>query len=148
MPHFTLTLSAAGPLVDAFVIVSEARRQALLAAHQQVPPPIAIRALLDTGASHTCIDPSVLTSLALTPTGSVLCNTPSSGNQPHQADQYDIGLIIPGPKGGVPLIRPTLPVMESHLFQQQGFHSLIGRDVLAGCVLTFNGTAAFFILAY
>ena len=38
--------------------------------------------------------------------------------------------------------------MESKLFNQQGFHALIGRDVLAGCILTYNGAIGLFMLAY
>lgn len=147
MPHFTLTLSPQGPLVDAVVAVSGARRQALEKAGQTIPDPIPIRALLDTGASGTCIDPAVLTALGLTPTGMIAVNTPTTGNQPHQAFQYDVGLLIPAP-AGLPLVRPSLAVVASELLQRQGFHALIGRDILHGCILTYNGSAGLFMLAY
>lgn len=148
MPHFTLSLSPAGPLVDALVLPSAARQDALKAAGEVLPAPVTIRALIDTGASNTCIDPSVLGTLGLTPTGQVLCSTPSSGATPHQADQYDIALVIPAGTNQPPLVRATLPVMESHLLQSQGFHALIGRDVLEGCILTYNGATRLFMLAY
>jgi hypothetical protein len=85
MPLFTLQLTAQGPIMTAFVGVSGARRAALLAAKQDIPTPVQIRALVDTGASGTCVDPSVLQSLGLTPTGSVQVNTPSTGPTPHNA---------------------------------------------------------------
>lgn len=47
-------------MVNAALGVSEARRQALTAAGQPVPPFVPIRALLDTGASVTCVDPTVI----------------------------------------------------------------------------------------
>lgn len=112
-----------------------------------IPQAMSIRALIDTGASGTCLDPSVLVALGLTPTGTTLVNTPSTGAQPHQAFQFDIGLIIPAPNGA-PLVRASLAVVASELFQQQGFHALIGRDVLRGCILTYNGSAGLFMLAY
>ena len=105
-----------------------------------------IRALVDTGASCTCVDPSVLANLNLTPTGSVSVNTPSTGATPHLANQYDIALIIP-PNKGVPLIFQTIPVVASDL-SAQGLQALIGRDILKGCLFTYNGDADVFTLAY
>ena len=134
-------------MVDAIVTVSEARRQALELAKQAVPHPVQIRALIDTGASNTCIDPIVLAELGLSPTGSAMCNTASSGDIAHQTDMYDIGLIVPSPQRPF-LARPTLPVMAALLFKQQGFHALIGREILAKCVFHYNGAAKLFTLAY
>jgi hypothetical protein len=73
--------------------------------------------------------------------------TPSTGTTPHMADQYDVSLIIPGPTG-MPLHLPTLGVSCTHLLLAQGFHALIGRDVLAQCVVTYNGTQAWLTVAY
>ncbi len=41
----------------------------------------------------------------------------------------------------------VLPVIESRLLNQ-GFHVLIGRDVLAGGMLIYNGRAGTFSLAF
>ena len=127
------------------------RRQhtALLASKLPVPNPLQIRALVDTGASGTCIDPSVLIALGLTPTGSVQVNTPSTGGMPHTAAQYDIAVIVPPANPSHPaLMLPSVPVIASELLQLQGFHALIGRDVLSDCVLHHNGTMRLFTLAY
>ncbi len=110
--------------------VSHARRSALQAASLVVPNPIQIRGLVDTGAGGTSVDPSVLTSLGLTPTGSVTVNTPSTGSQPHTADQYDVSLAIPSSSPShAPLFVPNMPVLCAELFAAQGFHALIGRDI-------------------
>ena len=136
-------------MLNAIVTVSEARRAALVAANQPVPTPSSIRALVDTGASCTCIDPSVLSSLQLTPTGSVTVLTPSTGQTPHLTDQFDVGLYIPGSTAGhTPLIFPTLAVVAAELLTRQGFHALIGRDVLQDCILFYNGSAGAFTLGY
>jgi len=74
-------------------------------------------------------------------------NTPSTGSQPHQASQYDVALGIPCGQQ-TPLYRGTLAVLEAQLLQMQGFHALIGRDVLAACLLTYNGGTRLFTLAY
>lgn len=149
MPHFTLPLSPTGPLLNAFVGVSEGRRLALTAANQPIPNPVPIRALVDTGASGTCLDPVVLTGLGLNPTGSVTVNTPSTGSQPHVADQYDVSLFVPGSlPTHVPLTINTIPVICAELLQQQGFHALIGRDILSQCVLIYLGAVGAFTLAF
>jgi hypothetical protein len=105
--------------------------------------------MVDTGASNTCIDPSVLQGLGLTATGKVSVNTPSTGSQPHEADQYDISLVIPGAAAThAPLSIGNLAVICADLLQQQGFHALIGRDILARCIFVYNSQVALFTVAY
>ena len=41
-----------------------------------------------------------------------------------------------------------MPVVASELFQAQGYHALLGRDILQRCVLTYNGSVGIFTLAY
>jgi hypothetical protein len=85
----------------------------------------------------------------LTPTGVATVNTPSTGNQPHVADQYDVSIFVPGAAPGhPPLVVANIPVICAELLQSQGFHALIGRDVLSLCVLIYNGTTNLFMLAY
>ena len=149
MAHFTLTIDPLGePLLTAFITVSEQRADALTKANQSVPTAQQIRALVDTGASATCVDPQVLQSLQLQPTGSTLVHTPSSGQQGETKDQYDVGLMIPGiHQTHPPLVRRTIPVISSDL-SLQGIDALIGRDVLGECILIYNGRDKFFTLAF
>ncbi len=150
MPHFTLPLSPQGALLNAGIGVSEARRGALTAAGQTVPNVMPIQAVIDTGASSTCVDPSVLQNhLNLTPTGNAPVVTPTTGNQPVNADQYDISLIVPAAsQNQLPFYRANLPVLCMELLTSQGFHALIGRDVLSQCVFLYNGGTGSFILAF
>jgi aspartyl protease len=147
MPHITLQITPDGPLCDAFVGVSQARRDALVAASQPVPAIVRIRGLIDTGASCTCIDPSALTTLGLSPTGTAMVNSPTTGATPKTTNQYDVSLVIPHATLA-PLRRTTIAVIETELFAAQGFHALIGRDVLADCVLYYNGDRGFYSLSY
>jgi hypothetical protein len=147
MPHFTLTLTQQAPIVVMMVGVSQARHTALTDLNQPIPQPQNIRALIDTGASHTCVDPMVFQALALQPTGSTPMLTPSTGPIPVDADTYDVSIMIPnGPHPG--LIIPNMAVSASELFTAQGFHALLGRDILSRCVLTYNGSVELFTLAY
>lgn len=147
MPHFTLQVGPSGPILQAFVTASQPRVAALQAAGQAAPPPVLIRALVDTGANCTCVDPSVLSTLSLTPTGKAKVNTPTTGATPIETDQYDIGLLIPSPTGP-PLVLPTIPAVASELLIAQGFHALIGRDILVRCFFVYNGAVQTFTLAF
>jgi hypothetical protein len=130
------------------VAVSQARREALTAAGQDVPLATSIRALVDTGASCTCVDPAVLTALQLSATGSVAVHTPSTGAALHYAEQYDVSLVIPGAgTHHLPLTIDAVPVIAADL-AVQGIHALIGRDVLQDCILIYNGAVGEFTLAF
>jgi len=148
MPFFSRQVDPIGLMVLAYVGVSHARRTALTSAGQATPNLVQIQAMIDTGASCTCIDPSVLKQLSLTPTGSSPLNTPSTGHQPATADQYDVSIIIPGATIASPhLTYNTIAVLETVLLPM-GFHALIGRDILQGCLLTYNGQSGLFTIAY
>ena len=148
MPHFTLQISPHGPILEALVSISSARLAAIKRAGKQPPPPIPVRALLDTGASCTCIEPSILQALNLEPRGQTSAFTPSSGAKPVACFQYDVGLVIPS--GGVAFVTHNLLVIEAvaDSLHPQGIQALIGRDILKHCLLNYNGVVDFFTLAY
>jgi hypothetical protein len=118
MPHLTMQIAPGGPLVDILVGVSQARQEALLRAGQPVPQVVQIRALIDTGASATCIDPAELQKLGLSPTGVIAVHTPSTGNQAHNLNQYDVSLILLHPN--LQLRLGTIAVVESELWGSEG----------------------------
>jgi hypothetical protein len=121
--------------------------QALTLAGQAPPAPQTGRGLIDTGASCTCIDPMIFAALGIQPTGIVPMLTPSTGATPQNAETYDVGIFIPN--GQEPaLIIPTLAVSASELYAGQGFHALIGRDILERCVLIYNGKLPYVTLSY
>ena len=128
--------------------MSNARRSALTAAGQAVPNPFQVRALIDTGASDTCVDPIALQPLNLTPTGDVSVITPSTGAIAATRPQYDVSLVILHPKQMGHFLRGTMPIICTELFAAQGIHALIGRDILQDCLFTFDGATGLFSLAY
>lgn len=148
MPHFTLPISPQGPVVDAGVMASPARLQALQDSQQPVPPPQIVRALIDTGASISAVDPSVLTALGLSATGEAEIHTPSTAGVPVKTATYDVQIaILAGRPGDLHFISETVQVTSTEL-TAQGFQVLIGRDILKSCILYFNGADAVFSLSY
>ncbi|HXT57050.1 MAG TPA: aspartyl protease family protein [Pirellulales bacterium] len=147
MPILTVPILAEGPLVECAVGVSESRRAALEAVNQAVPSFMRIRALIDTGASMTAVDPSVIEHLQLVPTGSGQIHTASSGDIPHACYQYDVALAIFMDSPEVHVVSMTIPVMEIPL-AQAGFQALIGRDVLSYGIMFYSGDRAQLTLSF
>jgi hypothetical protein len=149
VPYFNRQVAPNGSLlVSAFIGVSQARRHALSLAGRPVPESIPILGLIDTGASCSCVDPSILVQLNLSPTGSSFVNSPTTGTQPAIAEEYDVSITIPGTRGSPALMHHTVPILKAELFAAQGFQAIIGRDVLQGCMLTYDGKGGVFYLAF
>jgi hypothetical protein len=132
MPTLTFPLEAGGPIVNFLVSVSGPREDAPRHNGMAVPASVLVQGLIDTGASCTCLDPSVVERLQLSPTGVVAVHTPSTRGVPSLHRQFDVKLALPYP--GVNFCVNGLPVMESHLLASR-IQALIGRDVLAHLVL-------------
>ena len=146
MPHLSLRLSPGGPIFEFFIAVSVPLSETLKKLGNPVPPPILVRGLIDTGASCTSVDPSVLKQLGVAPKAQVPVHTPSTkSGQPHTANQYDICVILPHQKMSWQF--NAIPIIEAELLHQ-GIQALIGRDVLANCLFTYDGTAQLFCLAF
>lgn len=148
MPHFTLQISPQGAVVDAAIMVSTARQQALTDAGLTVPSPQIVRALIDTGASISGVDPTTLAALGLTPTGDIEIHTPSTGGVAVRTDTYDVRIaILAGRPEDVHFISDTIQVTATGLFSH-GFSVLIGTDILKSCIFQYNGADKLFTIAY
>jgi hypothetical protein len=136
VPTLTDSVGPSGPLIQVLIGVSQPRRQALVAAGQPIPNVETVLGLSDTGASGTCVDRSVIARLGISPRGSTLMHTPSTGPTPHQCSAFDVAFSIPMDRGvwGI----PELLVLEAD-FQHQPIDCLIGMDILSRGFLFFNG---------
>ena len=145
MPHFTLQLDVCGPVIVLIIGVSAPRQSAMKDNGLAIPPPVVGRFLVDTGASCSMIDDSIVSALNLQPTGQCDIHTPSTGTVAAKAFQYDIALMIHHDDN----VRffPTLPVISNN-FGTQNIQGLLGRDVLEKCLLVYDGTAQTFSLAF
>ena len=145
MPYLSISISAAGPVIDIGIGVTEARAKALQAAGKVVPPARKIRGLIDTGASCTAVDTKVLKMFHLQPTGSVPIHTPSTQGIARNADQYDVRLHLLHSDMVLPI--DAVPVVDAAL-ANQGIEALIGRDILSRCLFVYDGQSAMFSLAF
>ena len=146
MPSITLLITPTGPVLTAVVLVSSPMRVALQNAQRPIPTPVQCIFLVDTGASITCVDPSIIGRLQINPTGNTAIQTPSTAGNGHTCFQYDIGLFIPTGSGLLHLADP-LPIVATS-FAGQGIQGLIGRDILQRACMFYNGAAGNYTLAF
>jgi hypothetical protein len=147
MPHFLLSHGPSGPLIDIYVGVSAPRAAALQAAGQAVPTPLLVKGLVDTGASHCTIDPSLVTGLGLSAKRLALVITPTTGATPAKHHTFDVSLYIPMPSATVPWSKLAHEVTRAEL-KHQGFDVLIGRDILASAIFVYDGRHNVFTLGF
>lgn len=113
--------------------------------NKPIPAPAPGFALIDTGASRTCIDSQVLSNLGISPIGVVTMGTAGGSSScplfPAKLSFPVVHLVIDfGSVAGVNLQGQTVngtPLV-----------ALIGRDVLLRCLLIYNGSGGFFTLAF
>jgi predicted aspartyl protease len=134
-----------GALFSVKLMASPQRVAKLKSLGMVFPVPVVGRALVDTGASHTCIDIGIINALGLSPTGSTPVHTPSTRGAAIVMDLYDVSVVFgdgkPGPR------TYTLELIETDL-ASQGFDLLVGRDILARCILNYDGPNGVFSIAF
>lgn len=140
-----------GPLVDVLVGLSAHTQQALRNAGRPVPAPVSLRALIDTGAEVTCIDPRLLSQLVaagLKHVRFVFSHLPAIGAI-NFAVEYAVSLSVVHQSGNPKnnLVLRNHPVIEQPL-GAVGYQALLGRDVLDHCILVYNGPGRSLILGY
>lgn len=135
-----------GAMLDVVLTVTVPRQKALERNKMNVPPPVSARMLIDTGASHSSIDQRFVALLDLRPVGKVQIHTPSTGQTPAVADEFDIAINITGGEGHSHII-PITPVFSCD-HSEQGIDGLFGRDVLGGAVFIYDGHRKAYTLSF
>jgi Aspartyl protease len=145
MPILTLPIAVEGPLVEVLVGLTPADLRALRQAGQTPPPEQRLRALIDTGASQSCIDFGCVTALGLVPAGQLSLLIPSVGGGSQTYDLHTVSVTLLHPQANYYL--PVVDVVAANR-ASQGVEMLLGRDVLKYCTLFYDGPANTFSLAF
>lgn len=127
-----IILKDRGPLIQVSVSIAQTFAVQLTQQGQSLPNPITGFALIDTGASMSCIDNNVAQQLNL-PVINV-ANMASASHSSTQANIYPVKFEILG--WGITL--DSNQTMGAAL-QVQGLIALLGRDLLQHCILIYNG---------
>lgn len=129
-----------GPCVQIVVSVAQSIAEQLMQQGKAVPPPVSGLALIDTGASATCIDDGLARQLQLPVTDVVTMTSASHDSTP--ANVYPILIEVVGPG-----IRINVTRAIGANLAPQDLIALIGRDFLQHCTLFYNGLTGEITLA-
>src|SRR5487761_597628 len=135
--HPAVALQMRGPVLQVAVTIEQNAGKALLSQGRTVATKTGL-ALIDTGASNTCIDEQVAQELGLPiiDVGSMQ----SASHEKHPCNIYPVQIITPV------VTLNSSRTMGANL-APQGLLVLIGRDVLAACNLFYNGPSGQFTLS-
>jgi predicted aspartyl protease len=133
MPFLTArnsNLRVTGPIIEVSVVPPKPVVELLEKEGKQIPSVKAI-ALIDTGASSTCISQIIVDKLKLIPFDVQTVLT--DGGESQQL-LYDIGIVLP-------ITQPNVLTVQSPCadLTKQPFQILLGRDILSKCTLFYNG---------
>jgi hypothetical protein len=146
MPSININFGQSGPVVNAIVTIGARQRSSLMAAGLPVPPAVAARFLIDTGANMSCIDTGLIGRFSLQPTASASVHTPGSGGSAIVRYQYEVSLYIPlSATTGCNV--PDIDMLEVSI-RDQGLDGLIGRDVIDQWTCIYNGSTSTFTICY
>lgn len=142
------SLTPDGALVDVELGWGSAQAAKLRAARRPVPPPVALRAVLDTGAEVSCLDAAVVQALGLPLHNVTFANAPGVSGFTLALQRYaSLVVLHPSQNAQFNLVVRDLIVVELPL-NTVGCQALLGRDVLACCDFLFSGRSGTFTLTY
>jgi predicted aspartyl protease len=139
--HPAIVLQKRGPTVQVTIAPLDELAAQLVKKNLPVPQPVTGEALIDTGASMTCIDDQAAKALSLPVINVVEISSASHASHPASIYPAKIEIV------GFPM-RFNLPMVMGAPLQPQGLIALIGRDILMGCQLVYNGTTGSITLAF
>lgn len=132
-------LAVVGPRLEVEVSVSTAYAEQIAKQGGTVATPHVGHALIDTGATRTCVDVDAIAKLGVPAVDRMPVLTPS-GSETQSVHPVRLTFVGTG-LGSV----DAIPVLASKL-GAQGILALIGRDILAQCVLIYNGPGGHFTI--
>ncbi|HOW39511.1 MAG TPA: retropepsin-like aspartic protease [Bacteroidales bacterium] len=128
--HKSQNIQIAGPVIEVIIVPPKPVADDLKSKGLKVPAQKTI-ALIDTGASCTCIDRTIAQALSLV--SHDIKNVLTAGGEDMQC-LYDAGVILPLAQNAIFPVQ----VLEAKL-EKQPYKVLIGRDILKTCTFIYNG---------
>lgn len=129
-PNKVPNLHDLGPVIEIIIFPPQPVFESLTGAGKPIPQK-KVLALIDTGASGTCISDPIAKELGLIVRDIVPVQTPAGGTT---QCIYDLGVALPS------LIRNIFPVIACGAnLDNQPYDALIGRDILSQCTFIYNG---------
>ena len=140
LPANASLLNQLGPQVGVLIDIPEALAKLLAAGGKPAPTPVSGMALIDTGATSSAVDVSVVTALGVNPVGTAQVGTAGG---PTTQPVYPIRMQLQGVGLTINFSRVTGAPL-----QQMGLVALLGRDMLSRMILYYDGPNSEYTLAF
>lgn len=137
-------LANVGPVLTVHIQLPEALANHLEQQGASIPSPYSGVCLIDTGATNTAVSQDAINHLGMTPHDTVPIGTGAG-----QTNVPVCHVKLEFPQEGIALdgARALGVDLSGQTAGGQQIVALLGRDVLAKCVLIYNGTGGFFSLS-
>ena len=135
-----VVLQQAGPVIQVILSPLEVHLKVITERGGELPPSLSGRALIDTGATMTCVDADAARRAGLAQVDSGTMTSATHANEK-----------VPIFAGRLIMDAASITVNANRAIganlSPQGLIALIGRDLLAQCVLVYNGLDGSFSLS-
>jgi hypothetical protein len=137
MPIIRAAISLDGPVIDLGVQIARAEARALIARGPVPPPPVIVRALIDTGADLSAVHPLLLAQISNMVAGTLQVRRPGTGQGFSTVNRHKVRLAF----GGFRRTRTNWIAITAAAIapSSPGVMALIGRDMLAHCQFVYDG---------
>ncbi|HHT9141405.1 MAG: aspartyl protease family protein [Planctomycetes bacterium] len=132
-------------MLEVEIAVPSALVQYLTTQNLSIPPSVSGFALIDTGATRSCIDEQAVSTLGVNPIGTTTTMTAAG---PVQQSLYPARLRFPVHGFEVEFNSAIGVNLKGQGVGDKPLIALIGRDILAKTVFIYNGFGGFFTFAY
>lgn len=122
-------LKLSGPIIAVEISIPNVLKEYLEQKGLPIPNPVNGQALIDTGATNTCVDVDIIKQLKIPAINSIKVYTPSG-----EAEQTIHPVIIRLSIGTF-----NFNSAIGSILKKQNIIALLGRDILQNCVLNYNG---------
>jgi hypothetical protein len=134
-----------GPLLLVTISIPSALERDLAAKNLPMPQALRGLALIDTGASRTCVDATAIRRLGVSAIDRAMCGT---ANGVVQQNLFPARFSFPAISLDIEFASVIGVDLTGQASMGQDIVALVGRDVLSRCVLTYNGVGGFITLAF
>jgi hypothetical protein len=147
MPNLTEPIVPSRSLnVPLLIGPTESRSERLRSEGLAVPLPILLSAMIDTGTSESIVARDVVDNLALDPAGERLVYGVASGGSPPMGTVFLVRVYFA--VGPASVLASSTRVIAVEDLSRFGVRMLLGRDLLARCLLFYNGPDSRFTFAF
>jgi len=138
-------LAKAGPVLAVEVSIPTALTEKLTKENKPIPQPKTGLALIDTGATHSCVDDGAISQLGVNPIGRTKIQGSAGA---HEVNIFPAHFRFPAIPNFEIDFTATLGVdIQAQKVNGRPIIALLGRDVLLRCVFVYNGPLGIYTLA-